>query len=241
LIRPGHILPPVVAESGTDMDSEFEAKGRSAFAPGEVPQILIAWIVLSLALSVTDIEGLLLGTGGSLVNVAAALAATATGFILHEMGHKFVAMRRGYVAHFRVWAWGIALALITAFVSQGQFLFGAPGAVYIAPAAGVLSYGAYASSHRNEGKDNALISAAGPGTNLAFALSFLFLIFVLPTDGLWNTVATYGFILNVGLGSFNMLPIPPLDGYKIFKGSIPLGLLIAVPLWALYAILFLLP
>ena len=223
------------------MDSELEEAGRSAFAPGEVPQILIAWIVLSLALSVADIEGLLRGTGGSLVDITAALVATATGFILHEMGHKFIAMRRGYFAHFRVWTWGIVLALITALASQGQFLFGAPGAVYIAPAAGVLSYGAYASSRRSMKKDNALISAAGPGTNLAFALSFLLLIFVLPIDSLWNTVATYGFLLNVGLGSFNMLPVPPLDGYKIFRGSIPLGLLIALPLWAMFAYLFLLP
>ena len=223
------------------MGSDFEEAGRSAFAPGEVPQLLIAWVVLALALSVTDIEGLLLGTGGSLVDVTAALVATATGFIFHEMGHKFVAMRRGYVAHFRVWAWGIALALITSLASQGQFLFGAPGAVYIAPVAGVMSYGAYASSQRREKKDNALISAAGPGTNLAFALSFLLLIFVLPTDSFWNTVTSYGFILNVGLGSFNMLPIPPLDGYKIFRGSLPLGLLIALPLWVMFAFLFLLP
>jgi len=223
------------------MDSDFVEEGRSAFAPGEVPQILIAWVVLALALSVTDIEGLLLGTGGSIVDILAALVATATGFILHEMGHKFVGMRRGYVAHFRVWAWGIALALITALASQGQFLFGAPGAVYIAPAAGALSYGAYALGQRSEGRDNALISAAGPGTNLAFALAFLLLVLVLPTDSFWNVVTTYGFILNVGLGSFNMLPIPPLDGYKIFRGSLPLGLLIALPLWAMFAYLFLLP
>ena len=223
------------------MGSDLEEGGRSAFAPGEVPQILIAWIVLTLALSVADIEGLLQGTGGSLDDIAAALVATATGFILHEMGHKFVAMRRGYVAHFRVWAWGIALALVTALASQGQFLFGAPGAVYIAPAAGALSYGAYASNQRSVRKDNALISAAGPGTNLAFALSFFFLTLVLPIDSFWSTVTTYGFVLNVGLGSFNMLPIPPLDGYKIFRGSVVLGLLIAVPLWAMFAFVFLLP
>ena len=227
--------------SGIDMGSDLEEGRRSAFAPGEVTQILIAWIELALALSVADIEGVLQGTGGSLDDIAAALVATATGFILHEMGHKFVAMRRGYVAHFRVWAWGIALALVTALASQGQFLFGAPGAVYIAPAAGALSYGAYASSQRSVKKDNALISAAGPGTNLAFSLSFLFLTLVLPIDTFWSTVTTYGFILNVGLGSFNMLPIPPLDGYKIFRGSVVLGLLIAVPLWVMFAFVFLLP
>ena len=223
------------------MDSEFPQAPRSAFAPGEVAQILVAWIVLSFALSVTDIEGLFTGAG-SLDDIAAAFIAAATGFILHEMGHKFVAMGRGYVAHFRIWAWGIALALITALVSQGQFIFGAPGAVYIAPAASAVSFGAYAyGGRRNLVRDNAIISAAGPGTNLGFMLFFLFLIFVLPAGGFWSTVADYGFALNMGLGSFNMLPIPPLDGYKIFKGSIPLGLLIAVPMWALFAYLVIIP
>ena len=219
------------------MVSEFAQERNPTFAPREIAQIVVAWVALSLALSVADIENLFSGTG-SLDYIAAAFIATATGFVLHEMGHKFVAMRHGYIAHFKIWTWGIALALIIAIVSQGQFIFGAPGAVYIAPATGLLSY-EYA-SQRSEKRDNAVISAAGPGTNLAFALFFLFLIFVLPVNGFWSTVVSYGFTLNVGLGSFNMLPIPPMDGYKIFKGSVPLGLLMALPLWAMFAYLFLL-
>ena len=205
-----------------------------AFAPGEIPQIVIAWVALSLALSVAEIENLLQGYGNP-DYVIAAFIATATGFILHEMGHKFVAMRRGYVAHFRLWTWGVVLALITAVASQGQFLFGAPGAVYIAPATGALLYGSYTTAgRRSEKDDNMVISAAGPGTNLAFAVLFLLFALMLPGNGFWSTVATYGFVLNVGLGSFNMLPIPPMDGYKIFKGSVPLGLLIALPLWTIF-------
>ena len=219
------------------MVSEFAQERSPTFAPGEVAQIVIAWVAVTLALSVADIEGLLSGTGG-LEDIAAAFVATATGFVLHEMGHKFAAMRRGYVAHFKIWTWGIAIALVTGVLSQGQFIFGAPGAVYIAPAAGLLSY-RYA-TQRSEKGDNALISAAGPGTNLAFALFFLSLIFLLPAEGFWSTVASYGFTLNVGLGSFNMLPIPPMDGSKIFRGSIPVALLIALPLWAMFAFLFLL-
>lgn len=164
------------------------------------------------------------------------------GFVLHEMGHKFAAMRRGYIAHFKIWTWGIVLALITAAVSQGQFIFGAPGAVYIAPATGALTYGSYAISRQRSGeRDNAVISAAGPGINLACSLFFFLLLLALPAGGFLTTVATYGFILNVGLGSFNMLPVPPLDGYKIFKGNIPLGLLLSLPLWAMFAYFVFLP
>ena len=150
-------------------------------------------------------------------------------------------MRFGYVAHFQVWAWGLALTLITAVVSQGSFIFGAPGAVYIAPAvaAGYHAYGRYTDGPRGQDRENMLISAAGPGTNLAFAVLFLALLIFGPATGFVQTVASYGFSLNVGLGAFNMLPIPPMDGYKIFRSSIPRALLIALPLWGMFLLLLL--
>ena len=124
-------------------------------------------------------------------------------------------------------------------ISQGNFLFGAPGAVYIAPAAGA-GYYAYERYAQKEKRDNMLISAAGPGVNLAFALIFLVSSLLLPGSGFASTVAAYGLSLNVGLGSFNMLPIPPMDGYKIFKGSIPAALAIAIPLWTMFLLFFIL-
>ncbi len=188
--------------------------------------------------------GLVGGNTGDLEFVAAAGIATATGFILHEMGHKFVAIRRGYVAHFQIWIWGIALTLITAVVSGGAFLFGAPGAVYIAPAAalGAYGYGYYSTKQQSSDPDqeNMLISAAGPGINLGFAVLFLVIYELSTTYNFVAIVATFGLELNVGLGTFNMLPIPPLDGYKIFKKSIPTALVIALPLWAMFLYFFLL-
>jgi len=211
----------------------------SAFAPGELRQILIAWVVLSLAISIGYIEGLLQGSG-DLTYVAAAFIATATAFIFHEVGHKFVAIRFGYVAHFQIWMWGIILTLITALIFQGHFLFGAPGAVYIAPASGAAytGYGYYSTSRRNPEQDNTLISAAGPGINLAFAVFFLILLYVSSASSFASTVASFGFSLNVGLGSFNMLPIPPTDGYKIFRGNILVALALALPLWGMFLYYF---
>jgi len=171
---------------------------------------------------------------GSVDFVVAGFIATATGFIIHEMGHKFVAIGRGYVAHFRVWTWGLLLTLFTVIATGGAFLFGAPGAVYIAPASSVGNYGyTWTSKPVDEEHENMIISAAGPGINLAFALGFLGLYIAVPT-GFLGVVAFFGFQLNAGLGSFNMLPVPPLDGSKIFRKSIPVALGIALPLWGLF-------
>jgi|ERR671922_217878 Zn-dependent protease len=208
----------------------------SQFSPGEVGSIIIAWIVLSFAITYSSLVGLLAGSGGSLEYVVAGFIATATGFIIHELGHKFVAIGRGYVAHFRLWTWGLVLTLFTVIATGGAFLFGAPGAVYIAPGAsvGYSGYGyTWSGTPVDEEHENMIISAAGPGINLAFSLAFLTLFAVVPF-GFLSAVALFGFELNVGLGSFNMLPVPPLDGSKIFRKSIPVALAIAIPLWAMF-------
>ena len=209
----------------------------SQFSPGEISSIIIAWLVLSVAITYRNFVGLFSGIGSFEV-VIAGFVATATGFIIHEMGHKYVAIRRGYVAHFRLWMWGLLLTLFVVVFSGGGIVFGAPGAVYIAPAAAAYYGYDSASRPRDPEQENMVISAAGPGINLAFAVAFLALVFAaLPGSFLW-TIAQFGFALNVGLGSFNMLPVPPLDGSKIFRKNILVGLGIALPLWAMFLILF---
>jgi Zn-dependent protease len=209
----------------------------SQFSPGEISSILIAWLVLSIAITYQNFLGLFTG-GGSLEIVIAGFIATATGFIIHEMGHKFVAIRHGYVAHFRLWMWGLLLTLFIVVFSGGGIVFGAPGAVYIAPAA-VAFYG-YDSTikPRDPEQENMIISAAGPGINLAFAVAFLSLVFVTTTGSFLSIIGQFGFALNVGLGSFNMIPVPPLDGSKIFRKNLLVGLAIALPLWAMFLFLF---
>jgi len=209
----------------------------SQFSPGEISSIIIAWLVLSIAITYQNFVGLFTGIG-SFEIVIAGFVATATGFIIHEMGHKFVAIRRGYVAHFRLWMWGLLLTLFVVVFSGGGIVFGAPGAVYIAPAA-MAAYG-YDSTYRprDPEQENMVISAAGPGINLAFAVAFLGLFLAAPLGSFLSTIAQFGFALNVGLGSFNMLPVPPLDGSKIFRKNIIVGLGLALPLWAMFLILF---
>src|SRR5207244_12385110 len=138
---------------------------------------------------------------GSLEVVIAGVVGTATGFIIHEMGHKFVAIRRGYVAHFRLWMRGLLLTLFVVVFSGGGIVFGAPGAVYVAPAA-MAAYG-YDSTYRPRDPEleNMIISAAEPGINLAFAIAFRSLFLAVPS-GFLSTIAIFGFELNVGLGSF---------------------------------------
>ena len=79
----------------------------------------------------------------------------------------------------------------------------------------------------------ALVAAAGPIMNfiLAFILLIIYYALFLATDALnglssnWQQiielVLTYTISINIGLGVFNLIPVPPLDGSKILMHFLP--------------------
>lgn len=89
----------------------------------------------------------------------------------------------------------------------------------------------------SESKGETLVALAGPVMNfiLAFILMIVFyaiLIFVPGTGILASfnainimsvliTIIYYAIVINIGLGVFNLIPIPPLDGSKIFLKFLP--------------------
>lgn len=81
---------------------------------------------------------------------------------------------------------------------------------------------------KNIKRDSALISAAGAASNflIAIAFSLPYLIFYY-TGTLSPTIATIYFYLspfiwiNLILGVFNLIPISPLDGFKVLAGLLP--------------------
>lgn len=76
--------------------------------------------------------------------------------------------------------------------------------------------------------DMALTAFAGPLSNILF--SFIALLIYYPLWHFYSHISGLGlafmlleelFFLNLTLGIFNMLPIPPLDGSKIFTAVLP--------------------
>ena len=186
------------------------------FSPKEVRDILVAWSALALAFTLADC-GILAGAGcplsvGPSTFFLVSLVAVGSGFVMHELMHKFTAERYGYWAEFRMWITGIVLALLT---STFGFIFAAPGATYIQ---------GYSVSDRQNG----IISLAGPVTNVVIAA--VFLLVGLVGNGIVGDIGIIGFPVNLFLALFNMLPVLPLDGAKVFRWSKPLWAAVFVPL-----------
>ena len=146
-----------------------------------------------------------------------AFGAVMTGFLLHELAHKWMAQQYGCWAEYRGNRNGLYLALL---MSSVGFLLAAPGAVMV--------------SGRITERQNGIIAAVGPITNIIIAL-VAFPIYLL-TAGLEQPIALIGelarfiVVINLILGGFNMIPVQPLDGSKVIVWSKPayVGILIAI-------------
>jgi len=193
------------------------AQGKP-FSVLELRDIAVAWAGLGLAFTIALWRNGL-PAGLQITDIfLISLITVGTGFVLHEMSHKFTAQNYGYWAEFRMWPLGLVLALATSFLG---LIFAAPGATYI-------------SGYRITTSENAKISLAGPLTNVGVAALFFPLIFVNGT--FFSELGAIGAYINIFLAMFNMVPIMPLDGAKVFAWSKVRWAAVFVPLVVVFVI-----
>jgi Zn-dependent protease len=184
----------------------------------EIRDIAISVLVLSVAFAIVLNRRSDLGIP---VLICISAIVVCLSFVLHELAHKFVAQRYGAWAEYRMYPFGLMIALILSFTG---FIFAAPGAVYI--------------NGNIDNRMNGKISAAGPAVNIVLG-AIAFLLFTVTT----GTVATIFFIMasiNAFFAVFNMLPIMPFDGSKIYKWDVSVFLLMFAAAIALLAVVWLL-
>ena len=177
----------------------------------ELLAILVSVITISIAFAIvwtrsTNFDANFLAVTGMIIFTVG------LGFILHELAHKYVANKYGAYARYQMWTLGLLLAVVMA-VAVG-IVFAAPGAVYV--------YGGHMDREKN-GK----ISLAGPATNLVLGLLFVALGFILPA---LREIAVLGSSVNFFLGAFNLLPIFPMDGSKVWAWNKYVWLAFFIPM-----------
>ena len=75
-------------------------------------------------------------------------------------------------------------------------------------------------NRRNPRRDGAIISLAGPSSNMLLAV-LCALALRLPMPLILSAFAGQLLVMNVVLAVFNLVPIHPMDGFKIVEGILP--------------------
>jgi len=123
------------------------------------------------------------------------------GIILHELAHKFIGVGFGLQATYQVWPTGLVIGVLLKLFGSG-FILLAPGYVLISGANALQS---------------SLTAFAGPATNLMLWVGATYLLKHMKNISHKKAV---GLSLLQGINKwlfiFNMIPLPPLDGFKVF-------------------------
>ena len=182
---------------------------KMAFSDYEKEQLResIGFLTLAFALALSNGLFVVMDDPSILITtLPLAFAAVMTGFLLHELAHKWMAQQYGCWAEYRGNKNGLYFALA---MSAFGFLLAAPGAVMV--------------SGRITDRQNGIIAAVGPLTNIAIAIVALpIYIFTVGLDwpiSLLGELARFIIIINLILGGFNMIPVQPLDGSKVIMWS----------------------
>lgn len=162
-----------------------------------------------------------------MIEIVLSIAILIYSSVLHEIAHGYTAYRFGDptaklrgrltlnpVSHIDP-LFSILMPLMTYIATAGSLIFGGAKPVPV----DIFNL-------RDGRKDLALVSLAGPATNLALACIAAVLTHIIFPDFSFGSVAAsglLGFFLttvikwNLLLAILNLLPIPPLDGSKIFS------------------------
>jgi Zn-dependent protease len=182
----------------------------------ESSDLIIAWLAISIAFSLAFSRGLGVGMGSPfqqitletyLMYLVLSMITVGVAFILHELAHKFTAIRYGFQAEFRKDNLMLLVAVVLAAVVG--IVFAAPGATMI-------------SGTTITPKQSGKISAAGPFINLILCIPFAIILFVsgsldpaITSQTLLSLIGMVGLQVNAMIAAFNMLPVSVLDGRKV--------------------------
>lgn len=182
------------------------------FSKEEHAGFWLSVLVLGFIASFTKwgVERFELGTG--LQNLLGYCIVAAIVLFVHHAGQRMVALALGFKAEQKLWWHGLLFGLLLAFATNGKIRFLACSGTIIHLLAvhrlGAFRYGPNVSTI-------AKIALAGPLANIVFAA----VIKVLELAGLPHAIANPFFTFSLAFAGWNMLPIPPLDGTKVFYWS----------------------
>lgn len=174
-----------------------------------------SWIIgiLAVLVAMTGVQAFRLATYTSVYSYI--VGGVVIGMVVHELMHRNVARRYGMRSSYVINWLGVIITLVTAILPIKLI---APGYTRV-----------YSHGFEEDRKGILRSVAAGPTSNIVMAIVALVAGVITRALGSSTFISAFASTWLIGfsnvnsyLAFFNLLPIPPLDGYKIFRLSLEL-------------------
>ena len=181
------------------------------FTPSELRGLVISIVAIAFIISFKEWGATEFDLTVGLYNLFNAVLIVALSILVHDAGQRLWGLAIGYRVEFKIWSFGLLAALIIAFVTNGSLWLIIPSGFLLHHiAAHRLGWFRYGINYFGQ----AMVALAGP----LFTLMLIILLKVLSTFSP-NPLIQKAIMLNVVYTITSLLPIPPLDGSKIYFGS----------------------
>jgi len=242
---------------GIIVDLIDKVKRYYSFSPSELRGLIISAIAIAFIISFKDWGNENVNLVIGLFNFLQAMLIVSLSIWFHVSVQRVWALGTGYKLEWKMWNIGIFLGLIFVFLSNGNFWLILPGGFIVHHMGGHrLGWFRYGINFYSLG----LIAVMGCIGSIILAI-----LFKVIGGFVFSPFIQKAIIFNIAYALFSMLPIPPLDGSRIFFGgrmlyafsvaqivsvsillvlkinillAILLSIIIAFVLWILYYIFF---
>ncbi|MBN2052167.1 hypothetical protein JW756_01570 [Candidatus Woesearchaeota archaeon] len=186
-------------------------EARFRFSKKEVLWLFITSLIASFVLTFRKWGGETFNLEEGLVNFVIACILVFIFLFIHFSVQKLVALKLGYVSHYKVWINGLLISLIICFFSYGYIPLFFTGSLLhdVIPKlrAGVFRGGV-------KHKDLGVIAFAGPLSNIILAGLFAPLYLATKSSFFYAVI-----LINLLMAIFSLLPIPTFEKLRQFAGG----------------------
>ena len=193
------------------------------YARNEIRDLIISFVILSLCFTISTVK---MNFHDAISILPIVTVGVGLGFILRELAQKFVAIKYGYNAEFKLWPLGLLITFISSLLG------------FVLAFVGLIEIDADDVSDEIKGRT----AVAGPMANMALALLFIVIAaLIYPLRSYSNVfnliflINTVGFSVNSFLAAFNLLPLWTLDGLNVFKWDVKIWIVTFVLACAMLA------
>lgn len=195
-------------------DLNDKIKKYYTFTKHEARGLIISIIAVAFIVSFDKWGSKGFDLAAGVFNLIASIVIVGLSILIHDAGQRIWGLAIGYKIEYKMWSIGLVLGLVTAFLNNGRVPYLwviIPGTFMMHHLAGHrLGFFRYGINIIGQ----AMVALAGPLFTLFFIILLKILYSLFPSALIMEAIR-FNIIYNI----INMLPIPLLDGGKIFFGS----------------------